>query len=115
MTVVTRTAALRSSRGRLRARVVVSCPVSEPGGCIGTLTLVTASKVRVGGVLARVVLGSARYTLRAGQRQTLSVLLVRGARGLARRSIPARAQTVTRDRAGNVATRSTAIRLRLPR
>jgi Ca2+-binding RTX toxin-like protein len=114
--VVTRRTTLRSSRGRLSARITVSCPAAELGGCRGTLALLSARKVSIGGVQARLVLGSATYSLRAGQRRTLSVRLAQGARRVARRgAIAATAQTVTRDAARNVATGSRAISLRLPR
>ena len=61
-------------------------------------------------------LGSARYSLKAGQRRSVTVRLPKGARKLAvNRAIAARAQTITRDQAGNVAVGSRAVRLTLPR
>ncbi len=115
VTVVTRRATVRATRGRRTARITVACPAAELGGCTGSLTLLTARAVSIGGVSARVVLGSARYALRAGQRRTLTVSLPRGLQRLARRGqVAASAQTVTRDAAGNVATRSAAVTLRLP-
>jgi hypothetical protein len=103
---------VRASRGRRTVRLTVSCPAAERGGCIGSLTLVTAKPVSIGGVRARVLLGSARYALRPGQRRTLTVALPSGLSRLARRGkIDASAQTVTRDGAGNVATRAVAVSL----
>ena len=116
VTVVTRRATVKATRGRRSAKITVSCPAAELGGCAGSLTLLTAKPVAIGGVSARVVLGSARFTLRAGQRRTLTVSLPRALSRLARRGVvAASAQTVTRDAAGNVATRTVAISLRLAR
>ena len=62
------------------------------------------------------VLGSARYSLKAGQRSTVTVALPKGVRKLAvKRAIAARVQTVTRDAAGNVAVGSRTVSLRLAR
>ena len=63
------------------------------------------------------MLGSARYSLKAGERRTVTIALAKGVRKLAvKRAIAARAQTVTRDAAGNVAPRSPgAVSLRRPR
>src|SRR4029077_18418277 len=65
--------------GELIARVRVSCPAGETGGCRTTLTLETAKRVRVGKVRAVLVLGSKRVTLRHGQSATISIRLARGA------------------------------------
>jgi len=63
-----------------------------------------------------VVLGSARYSLKAGERKTVTVALPKGVRKLAvKRAIAARAQTVTSDAAGNVAVASRTVSLKLAR
>ncbi len=78
------------------------------------MTLVSAKPVKIGSARVIAVLGSARYSLRAGQRTTVTVKLPKGVKRLAvRKAIAARAQTVTRDAAGNVAVGSRAISLRL--
>ena len=80
------------------------------------MTLTTAKAVRIGSQRVIAVLGSARYSLKAGERKTVTVALPKGVRKLAvKRAIAARAQTVTRDAAGNVAVGSRAVSLRLAR
>ena len=61
------------SRGRLTARVRVSCPQAEAGGCATGLTLATAKAVRRSGKRPAVIrLGSRVLRLRAGQSSTAS-------------------------------------------
>ena len=52
------------SHGHLVARVPLSCPAAETGGCQTTVTLTTAKTVRLGRVRATVVLGSGSVSLR---------------------------------------------------
>ena len=114
--VRTRRATIAIRRGRASTRLSIACPAAEAGGCTGIVTLVSAKPVRIGSARVVAVLGSARYTLRAGQSKTLTIALPKGVKRLAvKRAIAARAQTVTRDAAGNVAVGSKAISLRLPR
>src|SRR5215218_6008244 len=114
--VRTRRANIAIRRGRASTRLSIACPAAEAGGCVGTVTLVSAKPVRIGSARVIAVLGSARYSLRAGQRKTVKVGLAKGVRKLAvKKAISARAQTVTRDAAGNVAVGSRAVSLRLPR
>ena len=109
-------AAVAVRRGRASTKLALECPASEAGGCAGTVTLVTAKPVRIGSERVIAVLGSARYSLKAGERRSVTVRLPKGARKLAvRRAIAARAQTVTRDAAGNVAVGSRALSLRFAR
>jgi Ca2+-binding RTX toxin-like protein len=106
---------IRSS-GHLRARVPLSCPAAEAGGCQTTVTLTTAKTVRLGRVRATVVIGSRSKSLRAGQRSTLSITLATGVAGLARRGkLATRVQIATRDAAGNTASRRVTRSLRIPR
>jgi hypothetical protein len=114
--VRTRRANIAIRRGRASTRLSIACPAAEAGGCVGTVTLVSAKPVRIGSARVIAVLGSARYSLRAGQRKSVKVGLAKGVRKLAvKKAISARAQTVTRDAAGNVAVGSRAVSLRLPR
>ena len=86
------------------------------GGCVGTVTLLSAKKVKIGSSRVIAVLGSARYSLQAGQRRTVTIALPKGVRKLAvKKAISARAQTVTRDAAGNTAVGSRAVSLRFAR
>jgi Ca2+-binding RTX toxin-like protein len=104
------------SHGHLVARVPLSCPAAETGGCRTTVTLTTARTVRLGRVRATVVLGSGGVSLRGGQRRTLSISLASGVAALARHSrLSTRVQIATRDAAGNTASRSVTVSLRIPR
>lgn len=95
--------------GRQSVRFTVTCPAGETGGCTGELRLTTASAVRIGGVKVRVLVGTARYTLRPGQRQTRTIKLPAGVERLAGkgRQLRVSAAAVTRDASGNVAESST--------
>jgi Ca2+-binding RTX toxin-like protein len=109
-------AAVTIRRGRASTRLSIECPAAEAGGCAGTLTLTSAKPVRIGSARVIAVLGSARYSLKAGERKTATVALPKGVRKLAaKRAIAARAQTVSRDAAGNVAVGSRAVSLRFAR
>jgi Ca2+-binding RTX toxin-like protein len=104
------------SRGQLVARVPLSCPAAETGGCRTTVTLTTARTIRVRRVRAALVIGSGSLTLRAGQRRTLSIRLASGVGALARKGkLSTRVQTATRDAAGNAASRRVTRSLRIPR
>ena len=104
------------SHGHLIARIPLSCPAAETGGCQTTVTLTTARTIRLGRVRAMLVLGSNSVSLRGGQRRTLSIPLAAGAATLARHgSVSTRVQIATRDAAGNAASRRVAVSLRIPR
>jgi Ca2+-binding RTX toxin-like protein len=106
---------VRSGR-KLVARIPISCPAAEAGGCRTTLTLETARAVKLGKVRAPVVLGSKSVRLRGGQRSTVSVRLTGGAASLAKRGkLATRARITTSDAAGNTAVKSVALGLRTPR
>jgi virginiamycin B lyase len=101
---------------RLVARVPVSCPTGEAGGCRTTLRLATAKKIRRGRVRTAVVLGSKEVNLGPGQRLTVSIRLARSAAGLARRgTLATRIRITSSDAAGNSAARLVTRRLRIPR
>jgi Ca2+-binding RTX toxin-like protein len=103
------------SRGHLVARVPLSCPAAEAGGCRTTLTLTTAKTIRVHGVRAALVLGSGSLNLRGGQSRTLSIRLAAGVGALARKGkLSTRVQTASRDAAGNAASRRVTRSLRIP-
>lgn len=110
-------AAVRTSSVGLRngrVRVSVECPAAEAGGCKGTVTLRTAGAVRLSGVRTVATLGQASFTLRPGQRRTVSVKLTTGARRLARRGrIAARAVVASADAAGNRAQSSRRVTVRV--
>jgi Ca2+-binding RTX toxin-like protein len=104
------------SHGKLLARAPVSCPAAEAGGCRTALTLETAKAVKLGGVRAVLVLGSASVNLGSGQRKTVSVRVNGGATALASHGrLAARIQVSSSDAAGNSAAGSKAIALQVPR
>jgi Ca2+-binding RTX toxin-like protein len=104
------------SHGHLIARVPLSCPAAETGGCQTTVTLTTAKTIRLGRVRASVILGSQSVSLRGGQRGTLSIRLAAGVATLARHGrLSTLVQIATRDAAGNAASRQVAVNLRIPR
>jgi len=87
-----------------RVRVRVTCPLSEPLGCRGTVRLLSAARLRPDGRgRPRVVaLGSAPLRLRGGQPGAVQVTLTRAARPLLRRGpLRARVAVSARDAAGN--------------
>jgi Ca2+-binding RTX toxin-like protein len=112
--IATRRASIRLRGNRATTRIRVSCPAAEAGGCRGTLTL--TDTVRIGGRRITAILGTARFNLRGGQARTLTVRLPSRVRGLATgRTLTVRAQTISRDRAGNLAQATRTVRLVLPR
>jgi hypothetical protein len=101
--------------GKVVARVPLSCPVAEAGGCRTTITIETAKAVRLGKVRAVLVLGSKTVRLRPGQHSTVSIRLA-GAAGLAKHGkLSARVREASSDAAGNLAARSLTVGLRIPR
>ena len=114
--VLTRRVTSKLRKGRYVARIRVQCPAVEPGGCKGTLALLTARKVSVRGVKINAVVASKRYNLKQAQRRTLKVTLPKGVRKLSRRgTLSLRAQTTSRDAAGNLAQRSSRLAIKLVR
>jgi Ca2+-binding RTX toxin-like protein len=92
---------LTRSHRKLVARIRVSCPIAEAGGCHTTLTLETAKPVQVGRVRAVLVLGSTRVELGPGQGSTVSIRLA-GAFGHERHGkLPMRVRIESQDAAGN--------------
>jgi Ca2+-binding RTX toxin-like protein len=67
------------------ASIRVSCPITSPGNCTGSLALRTAKRIRVAGLTVVLQLGSARYDIAPGASRTLKVKLANGSRRLADR------------------------------
>jgi Ca2+-binding RTX toxin-like protein len=102
-------------RGR-RARIALECPAAEAGGCEGSVALVSRRTFRVAGNRVRILLGSARFDIAAGERERVTVRLSRNARRLARqRRLPVTVQTLSEDAAGNLAQASERKTLRFRR
>jgi len=114
-TVTTGKLTLVRSRGRLLARVPVSCPPAQTHGCATTLTLQTAKAVRLGGLRGVLVLGGKALSLKGGQRATARVTLIAGAERLAARGrLSAHAAILSQEAGGNFATSSRTLTLLLP-
>lgn len=101
---------------RLLAKVPVTCPATEAGGCRATVTLQTARAANLGSVKGVVVLGTASVSLAKGGKATLTIHLVPGAAKLAKGGrLAVRALIATSDSAGNHADGSAAFTLKVPR
>ena len=108
--------ALAKSGKRLIAKVPIFCPASETGGCRTTLTLETARAVHLGGRKAVLVLGSKTVDLGPGARMNLQIRLSRATAALAKHGrLAARLRIASSDAAGNTATRTAAVTLKIPR
>ncbi|TML07928.1 MAG: calcium-binding protein [Actinobacteria bacterium] len=68
------------------ASIKVSCPAMSSGSCTGSLTLRTATAVKLAGLTAVLELGSKRYNIAPGASTTLKVKLAKGSRRLAGRT-----------------------------
>jgi Ca2+-binding RTX toxin-like protein len=106
----------RSKTGKYSAKVVLTCDPSALEGCKGTLTLLTAKTVKIGGVKVQALLASAKYSLNAGATRNVTVKLPSVAKRLAKnRSLKVKAQAVSRNAAGAVTTKTANITLKFPR
>ncbi len=117
VTVVTERVKLeRRKGGGYIARIKVSLPADETDGGKGRLDLLTARAVRLAGIKAPVVLGTATYDLDAGESKTLRLRLPGKLNRIDRRGkIAARAHTVTSDAQGRAAEGFARIALTLPK
>ncbi len=114
--VVSKKITSKIKRGIYTAKVRVECPATEPGGCKGRLSLLTAKSVRINRVrVPTALLASKSVTLNTGQRKTVSLKLPRGVGRIANRNrtLSLRAETVSRDASGNLATRSSKLSVKL--
>jgi Ca2+-binding RTX toxin-like protein len=106
----------RSKTGRYTARLVLTCDPSALEGCKGTLSLLTAKTVKIGGVRVQALLTSGGYSLKAGTTRSVTVKLPSVAKRLAsKRTLKVKAQAIAKDAAGTVTTKTAHISLRFPR
>jgi Ca2+-binding RTX toxin-like protein len=77
--------AVKVNRKTGRASIKLLCPAGSAAKCAGTLTLMTAGSVRVGGVRAVLQLGRASYSVPVGKTRTVSVKLAPGTKRIASR------------------------------
>jgi Ca2+-binding RTX toxin-like protein len=102
--------AIAASGKKLVAKVPVSCPAGETGGCKTTLTLKTA-KARPG-----TVIGSKTVRVGPGGQATASIRISPSAAKLAvNGKLAARLQIATTDAAGNTASKTISVTLKVPR
>ncbi len=100
--------AVAASGKKLVAKVPVSCPATEAGGCRTTLKVETKA--------GRKAVGSKTLRLAAGARTTASINIAPGAAKLAvNGKLAVRLRITSTDAAGNTANRTVAITLKLPR
>jgi Ca2+-binding RTX toxin-like protein len=106
-----------AARGKgLTAKVPVSCPATETGGCSATLTLQTAKAIGLGPIRAVLVLGSKSVKLGPGGKATVAVRLVPNAALLATNSkLAIRILSSTSDAAGNTTAGTSTVTLKVPR
>jgi len=101
--------AVAASGKSLLAKVPLSCPADESGGCRTTLT-VEAAKYR------HMVLGTKSVNLGPGARMTAAIhLSPRTAKLALHGKLPVRIKIKTRDAAGNTANRTVTATLKVPR
>jgi hypothetical protein len=95
--------------------VKVSCPSTEITACIGSLTLRTATPVKVGKKKIILTLGTASFNIVGNQAKTLTVHLTAPGRSLLLRahSLHARATVVAHDSANVTRTTASGVTLRL--
>jgi Ca2+-binding RTX toxin-like protein len=103
-------------KGKYSAKVVLTCDASALEGCKGTLTLLTAKTVNIGGARVQALLASGKYSLKAGTTRNVTVKLPSLAKRLAKnRSLKVKAQAVSKDVAGTVTTKTANVTLKFPR
>ncbi len=61
--------------GNASVRLALTCPAAEAGGCKGTVALTSKKAIKIGGQRVRVVLASKSYSLKAGEKKTVTVKL----------------------------------------
>src|SRR4051812_21869773 len=99
---------------KFSAKLGLTCDATALEGCKGSLSMLTARKVRIGRVAVQVRLAGARYNLRAGQKRTLTVKLPKGIRALTRKGVlKVKVQAVARDALGNTTTATRTVSLKL--
>jgi Ca2+-binding RTX toxin-like protein len=69
---------VKVNRSKRIASIQVSCPASSSANCAGSLALLTANRVKLGGLKVVLQLGSSRYDVAPGTSATLRVKLASG-------------------------------------
>jgi Ca2+-binding RTX toxin-like protein len=92
-------------KGKYSTKLALSCSATALEGCKGSLSILTAGKVRIGKTSLQLRLAGARYNLKAGKKRNLTVKLPNGLRKLAKKGVlKVKVQAVAKDALGNTTT-----------
>jgi Ca2+-binding RTX toxin-like protein len=92
-------------KGKYSTKLALSCSATALEGCKGSLSILTAGKVRIGKTSLQLRLAGARYNLKAGKKRNLTVKLPNGLRKLAKNGVlKVKVQAVAKDALGNTTT-----------
>lgn len=108
-----KTARVTLKNGKYRTKLALTCDASALEGCKGTLSLLS-SKVKIGGASLQARLAGAKYTLKAGEKRSITVQLPSNIRRLAR-SGKVKVQAVSRNAAGDQTTSTRNLTLKYPK
>ena len=108
-----KTAKVTLKNGKYRTKLALTCDASALEGCKGTLSLLS-SKVKIGGASLQARLAGAKYTLKAGEKRSITVKLPSNIRRLAR-SGKVKVQAVSRNAAGDQTTSTRNLTLKYPK
>jgi Ca2+-binding RTX toxin-like protein len=101
-------------RGKLSTKLALACDASTTEGCQGTLSLLSAKRVKIGKLSAQVHLASVRYSLKAGETRRVTVKLPAGVLALAKKGVvKVKAQAVQKDALGNTTTAARNVSLKI--
>ena len=109
---IAKTAKVTLKNGKYRTKLALTCDASALEGCKGTLSLLS-SKVKIGGASLQARLAGAKYTLKAGEKRSITVKLPSNIRRLAR-SGKVKVQAVSRNAAGDQTTSTRNLTLKYP-
>jgi Ca2+-binding RTX toxin-like protein len=105
---------IRLKKGKLSTKLRLSCDASTTEGCNGTLTLLSAKRVKIGKLSAQIHLASVRYSLTAGQTRNVTVKLPAGVLAFAKKGVvKVKAQAVQKDALGNTTTAARNVSLKI--
>jgi Ca2+-binding RTX toxin-like protein len=105
---------LTLKKGKLSAKLRLTCDATALEGCKGSLSLLTAGKVKIGKARVQARLAGARYNLSAGQKKNLTVKLPASVLALAKKGVlKVKVQAVARDALGNTTTAARTVSLKV--
>jgi Ca2+-binding RTX toxin-like protein len=107
-----KTAKVTLKNGKYRTKLTLTCDASAVEGCKGTLSLLSP-KVKIGGASLQARLAGAKYSLKAGEKRSITVKLPSNIRRLAK-SGKVKVQAVSRNAAGDQTTSTRNLTLKYP-